>query len=317
MKKNLFLTSVLIAFFSFALNAQTIVDFESLAVPDTGFYNGSADYSGSGNQETFTYSENGANFYVNYTNTGSYDYWSGFAYSNQTNLTTADWTNYSAYADPAGGAENSSNYVIAYTYAGDSIMFDNIIHIDSVKITNSVWAYHYMNGSDGSGSGTYTADDYFKLSITGISNSGSYTGTVDFYLADFTNGNSYIIDNWTNVNLSDLGNVKGLKFYLSALDTYTPYYFCMDNLAYSDAVSVKNNDNTDIAVYPNPVKDIANITNILNSAIIVSDISGKIIFSKNNCKELEKINLSSLKSGIYFITVKNSNKTITKKIIKQ
>ena len=316
MKKNLFLTSVLIAIFSFALNAQTIVDFESLTVPADGYYNGSTDYSGSGNQETFTYSENGASFYVNYTNTGTYDYWSAFAYSDQTDLTTADWTNYSAYANPAGGADASSNYVIAYTFTGDSVIFDNLVHIDSVKITNSVWAYHYMNGSDGSGSGTYGADDYFKLSITGISDSGSYTGTVDFYLADFTNGNSYIIDNWTNVNLSDLGNVKGLKFSLSALDTWTPYYFCMDNLTYSDAVSVKNIDNEVVSVYPNPAKSIVNITNVLNSNITVSDISGKIIFSKNNCSETEKINLSDKSDGIYFITVLNNNTTLTKKIIK-
>ncbi|NPA68181.1 MAG: DUF4465 domain-containing protein [Chlorobi bacterium] len=317
MKKNLLLTSVLIAIFSFALNAQTIVDFESLTVPSEGYYNGSTDYSGSGDTETFYFSDNGANFYVRYTDTGTYDYWDAFAYSNQTDLTTADWTNYSAYANPAGGANNSSNYVIAFTYSGDSVSFENTVRIDSVKITNSVWAYHYMNGSDGSGSGTYEDGDYFILTVTGIDENNEYTGSVDFYLADFTDGNSYIIDNWTNVDLSSLGNVKGLKFSLSALDSNTPLYFCMDNITYSDAVSTENILSDNVEVYPNPVKTSLNITNVLKATVSISDISGKTFYTKNNCDKTEIINTENLSSGIYFVKIQKENTKTVKKFIKQ
>jgi len=238
MKKNVFLTSVLIAILSFALNAQTVVDFESLTVPAEGYYNGSADYSGSGNQETFNYSENGTNFYVNYTNTGTYDYWSGFAYSNQTDLNTADRTNYSAYANPVGGADGSSNYGFVYSYLNDSLMFDNLVHIDSVKITNTVWAYQYMTGTDGSGTGLYENGDSLTLSITGIKEDNSYTdNSINFDLGR----NTTIIDNWTNIYLTALGNVKGLIFKLSSSDSYTPSYFAFDNLTYSNPASTKKN----------------------------------------------------------------------------
>jgi hypothetical protein len=314
MKKKLFFTSVLIAFFFFALNAQTVVDFESLTVPSEGYYNGSSDYSGSGNTETFQYSENEANFYVSYTNTGSYDYWNAFAYSNQTDLETADWTNYSAYANPAGGANASSNYVFAYVYFADSVMFDHTIHIDSVKIANSVWAYKYMTGEDGSGH-AYQNGDFLILSINGINPDGSHN-TEDaayIYLGDGTN----IVNNWTNVDLSVLGNVKGLIFTLTSSDSYTPFYFCMDNLSYSDAASIQSDALQVFSIYPNPVKNDINIINIQNSNIIISDLSGRMLFSKKGCNNSENINISNFKTGIYFVNIQNENGSFTKKFIKQ
>ena len=314
MKKKVFLTSVLIAILSFALNAQTVVDGAIIIDPAEGYYNGSADYSGSGNQETFNYSENGTNFYVNYTNTGTYDYWSGFAYSNQTDLNTADRTNYSAYANPAGGADGSSNYGFVYSYLNDSLMFDNLVHIDSVKITNTVWAYKYMTGTDGSGTGLYENGDSLTLSITGIKEDNSYTdNSINFDLGR----NTTIIDNWTNIYLTALGNVKGLIFKLSSSDSYTPYYFAFDNLTYSNPASTEKKSNQLISVYPNPVSDIVNIKNILNSNIIISDITGKIIYTKTNCNMLERINFSNVNPGIYFVKVKNQSRIFVNKIIKQ
>jgi len=314
MKKNLFLTSVLIVIFSFAINAQTTVDFESLTVPAQGYYNGSTDYSGSGNQETFNYSENGTNFYVNYTNTGTYDYWSGFAYSNQTDLNTADRTNYSAYANPIGGADGSLNYGFVFSYLEDSLMFDNLVHIDSVKITNTVWAYKYMTGTDGSGIGIYENGDSLTLSITGIKEDDSHTeNIINFDLGR----NTTIIDNWTNIHLTTLGNVKGLLFKLSSSDNYTPYYFCLDNLTYSDAVTINKISEKSVSVFPNPANDYVTVSNILNSDITISTISGKQIFLKQNCNVNENINISNFSKGTYFLTVRKENKVTTEKFIKQ
>ncbi len=217
MKTTLFFFYALFA--TFFAYSQSIVDFEALQVPASGYFNGSTQYTGNGSTQTINYSDNGLNLFVNYTDAGSYDYWSGFAYSNQTDLTTASYTNYSAYSPNGGGTNNSSNYVIAYSYSGDEILFDNTVSISSLDITNAVCTYHYMNGSDGSGIGTFEAGDFFKITITGVLADGTDGGTVNFYLADFTNGNNYIIDDWTTVDLSSLGQIKGLKFQLSSSDT--------------------------------------------------------------------------------------------------
>jgi len=76
------------------------------------------------------------------------------------------------------------------------------------------------------------------LIIKGIDVNGDYTGTVDFYLADYrfdNNSEDYIIDNWTWVDLSLLGDVVGLEFSIDSSDKEafginTPAYFAMDNL---------------------------------------------------------------------------------------
>jgi len=329
MKKQLPLITFFIANFIFA---QTTVTFEDLPVPNSGYFNGSTQSTATDNSaEIITYQDQIANFYVNYTavydnGTFQYDYWNGFAYSNQTDLNTASYTNYSAYSPNGGGANGSSNYGFVYTYSGDTMTFDQVVNVQSVQITNSVWAYKFMDGSDGSGHDFQTGD-YFKLTITavlddngtlGVSGDDTLGNSVDFYLADFTNGNATIIGDWTTVDLSSLGNVKGLKYEMSASDTYTPYYFAMDDLVYSTTLSLsENNSISNIKLYPNPVNNILNINNCKNASIKIMDINGKQIYSNANCNQTEQIDLSNYSSGIYFAKIVLDNKVITKKIIKK
>ncbi|HIP49436.1 MAG TPA: DUF4465 domain-containing protein [Lutibacter sp.] len=306
---------LIIVFITNIIIAQTTVGFETLTVPASGYFNGSTEYSGSGNQETITFEEAAANFHVNYTDTGAYDYWSSFAYTNQTDLTTASYTNYSAYSATGGGANSSSNYVIAYLYGPDAITFDNEVSITSVDLTNAVWTYHYMNGSDGSGTGTYVANDYFKITITGMLNNGTLTTPLEFFLADFTNGNTTIINEWATVDLSSFGTIVGLQFQLEASDNYTPYYFCMDNIVYSDVASTNDSvfENS-ISMFPNPATNFVKVTNIENATIAINDINGKVIFSKEQCLETENINLQQLNSGVYFVKIKNNKNIAVKKL---
>lgn len=310
-------TKLLIAilFIANTINAQTVT-FESLIVPDTGYFNGSTEYSGSGDQETITFEDNGASFYVNYTDTGAYDYWSAFAYTNQTDLTTASYTNYSAYST-GGGANDSSNYVIAYLYgAGENIIFNSQKTITSIDLANGVWAYHYMNGSDGSGTGTYEADDFFKVTITAILNDDTLGDSVDFYLADYTDGNSYILDNWSTVDLSSLGVVKGLNIQLSVLDNLTPTYVCIDDIVYSPTASANDTNFEDnISVYPNPTTNFVTISTIDNSKITIFDTNGKVVLSKNEYSKNEKINLTSVDNGVYFIKIERNHQIAFKKLI--
>lgn len=321
MKKQLLVTTLFIANFIFA---QTTVNFESLTVPASGYFNGSTVYTGNGTSQIISYEEEMANFYVNYTDTGSYDYWNGFAYSNQTDLNTASYTNYSAYSPNGGGANGSPNYGFVYSYSGDTMTFDQVVSVQSIMITNSVWAYKFMDGSDGSGH-DFVTGDYFKLTITAViddngtlgdSNDDTLGNSIDFYLADFTNGNTIIIGDWTNVDLSSLGNVKGLKFSMTASDDYTPFYFAMDDLVYSTTLGVNENSIVDAAeLYPNPAKHIFYLSNIKNANVIITDVNGKQILSKENCFENEQFNISNIKSGIYFVKIEKNNKISTKKLI--
>ncbi len=312
MKKIVFIS---IACITNLFYAQTTINFETLTVPESGFYNGSTDYTGSGESQHITYSEDIANFYVDYTNTGTFDFWSGFAYSNQTDLVTASFTNYSAYSSAGGGANGSSNYGFVFTF-GDTMTFNETVNISSIMVANGVWTYHYMNGTDGSGTGTYVAGDFLKLIITAVFDDGTLGETVEFNLADFTNGNAYIIEDWTIIDLSSLGNVSGLKFQLETLDDFTPFYFGLDDIVFTETlgnqdVLLENN----ISIYPNPTKNRINITNVLNANISISDLNGKVIFRKENCLETEKINFNNSNQGIYFIKIEGENTSILRKLI--
>ena len=117
--------------------------------------------------------------------------------------------------------------------------------VDGMFVTNNTYAYLAVaNGNDGQQPGNpplfvkgpFEAGDWFLLEIVGRDVQGAETGRVPFYLADFRDGASVVIDQWTWVPLAGLGDqVASLAFELSSTDSgmfgmNTPAYFAMDNL---------------------------------------------------------------------------------------
>lgn len=315
MKKNLLLTSMLIAIFSFAVNAQTLFDFESLTIPSTGYWNGSDESGSFGNNEI--------SFLNDYNS--MYQSWSGFSFAYDT--ITSDMQ-YAAYATSESGNIFGIGYVPSDWESGtyDNIpivcKFTSPVDIESVDIANNKRTAEVIIAGDPNwGEPEFTDGDYFKIIIEGFYN-GLSQGLVSFFLADYTAGNTFVADTWNTVNLSSLGIIDSLKFnlYSTHTGTYgmnTPAYFCIDNIAYDYPAYTDYISKNSITAYPNPVNDVINISNIENSKIIVFDISGKNLYVKSNCNKIEKINFSNFTPGIYFLTIKNRNYTITKKIIKQ
>ena len=74
-----------------------------------------------------------------------------------------------------------------------------------------------------------------------------------------------------------------------------------------------------VFIYPNPVSNILNFdlkNNISVSAISINDISGKQVFKSVNSIN-NSIDVSSLSSGVYFVTFKSDKNSVTKKFIKE
>jgi hypothetical protein len=181
--------------------------------------------------------------------------WSGWSYSNHTDTTTPGYINQFS-AITGGGVNGSSNYAVCYvpldwgTYAPipQTVSFgavtgeDYNTAISGMYVTNTTYAYLSMRDGDGFakkfGGESGNDADWFKLTYKGITDSGAYTEAHDFYLADFRfsdNSQDYILDEWSWLNLSGLGDIVGLEFSLSSSDTgsfgmNTPAYFAMDNL---------------------------------------------------------------------------------------
>lgn len=320
MKKILLFVAV---FFTANLSmAQTVADFESLSLATDSFWNGS-DLSGG-----FT---NGNAFFANHFDT-TYSTWEGFAYSNMTDTLTAGYLNmYSAIA--GGGYNASDNYALAGAfgyYGPTNIKLTGNAEgktVDGFYITNNTYAYLSMRDGDavakqfGGSSGNDT--DWFKVRVSGYLK-GNSTSFVDFYLADYRfsdNSQDYIINDWTWLDLTSLGDVDSLTFELSSTDNgswgmNTPAYFCMDNFTTLEGVGYEDISQNDlVSIYPNPSSGIVNIeVENRNSQLKIFDINGKII-KEFEIENKTKLDLQGLEKGIYVIQLQSGDKIHTKKLI--
>ncbi|MGD9161472.1 MAG: DUF4465 domain-containing protein [Desulfobacteraceae bacterium] len=243
MNKYIIFLSCLFIFLISSPGYAGVADFDDLYLaPDTY-------WGGAGSGETGF--EDGGFYFPHLDSLGAA--WNGFVYTNMTDTTTAGHTNqFSAFT---GGGYNSANYSISYimidwmsgTYdpvpETVSLTGENYnTTISGAYFTNTTYAALSMMYGDSFAKafGGESGDDpdWFKMIIKGIDEAGEYTGTIEFYLADFRfedNSLDYIIDEWTWVDLSGLGNVIGLEFSVdssddSAYGINTPAYFAMDNL---------------------------------------------------------------------------------------
>ncbi len=203
---------------------------------------------------------------ASFNHTDSEDWgWDGFSYSNETDTTTAGWANqHSAYLAESSDGTNQYGvcYVPSWSVTKATISLgavsgeDYNSTLNGMWITNTTYTYWSMkNGDDFAkkfGGDTGNDQDWLKLTITGIKADGSTSEVpVEFYLADFRfddNSMDYIIDEWTWVDLSSLGDVVELQFSMDTSDySYgfpnTPYYFALDNF---------NSLSTDVPPVPEP-----------------------------------------------------------------
>jgi len=220
---------------------EVLADLDDLTLDAESFWNG-ADGSGS--------FESGAVTFFNAYD-AEYESWDGFAYSNTTDTTTAGFDNqYSAIT--GGGVDGSANYAVAYESSFSPIGPPTLNVVDpdggeavtiaGAYITNTTLAYISMRDGDAYskqfGGETGTDPDWFLLTIQGIRADASLTDPVELYLADFRADDAqddYILDEWTWVDLSGLGDVVGLQFTMSSSDNgewgmNTPAFFALDGL---------------------------------------------------------------------------------------
>ena len=179
----------------------------------------------------------------------TYGSWAGWAYSNTTDVVTNGYLNqYSSFA--GGGAVNSDAYLVGNAYPGfvvPQITRDpaNTGAFSTLDITNTTYAALSMYEGDSFGAKKFGGvsgndPDFFVLTIEGLDSNGTPIGTVEFPLADFRSedqSSDYILDAWTSVDVSSIGNATALTFSLLSSDIgpygmNTPAYFALDNVKF-------------------------------------------------------------------------------------
>jgi hypothetical protein len=293
MKKKL-----LIAFAFIGLTAITqaqIATFDGLDLGPTGFWNGE-DVAGN-------YTEDGFSFFNYYDD--SWGSWSGFSVSSVLDDTTGTWGN--QYGVNTGYAYSGVNFAVATM--GASVSFD-LKTLDGFYITNSTYVtLSILNGDSFAkqfGGESGDDEDWYMLSVVGMVDA-VVAGTVDFYLADYRftdNTEDYIINDWSWLDLSSLGNITSLQFNWSSSDNgdwgmNTPAYFCMDDLSVN-TVGVEVLASEALSVYPNPVKNKFAVNT--SGDLSVFDLSGKLV-KFTTVESGDVVSVSNLNRGLYFVKV--------------
>ena len=161
---------------------------------------------------------------------------SGATFTNKADKTTPGFSNSSAIT---GKARTGTTYltISLNTPPQITLLRPNNYSFKGMWITNSTYAYLAIkDGNDGFGSVTKFADgDWFKLTINGYTPENTLLGKVEFYLADFRNGKTEIINDWVWVDFSPIASACILEFEMSSTDNgdwgmNTPAYFCMDDI---------------------------------------------------------------------------------------
>lgn len=251
MKKRCFIISILFFLIAPLANAA-VCTFDDNPLPASSHYGGA-------NSGSTGFTSGDAYF----AHTDSSYAWNGWIYSNETDTTTPGHLNQFS-AITGEGVNGSNNYAISYimldwmgsppSYVPTYEPIPEIISFGAVTgedyntaisgayFTNTTYSYLSMTNGDQFAKkfGGETGDDkdWFKIIIKGIKDDGTYTDSIDFYLADFRfddNSLDYIVDEWTWVDLTGLGSVIGLEFSVdssdkSAYGINTPNYFAIDDL---------------------------------------------------------------------------------------
>ena len=136
-----------------------------------------------------------------------------------------------------------------------------------------------------------------------------------------------------NINLDvvapiNIGFMNGLSVNLGGLLPNTNWHFRFKGtnsagISYSQTINFTttgslstvdfNQNNLDVALYPNPVNDLLNIETVLElQSVEIYNIQGQKVLSSNQ----KQINVSNLAAGMYMVRIQDADNNIaTKKVI--
>jgi len=213
--------------------APIVVDFSDLTLAPGTFFNGGP------TPNTDGWTSQGVFFGNGFTDWGGgFTSWNGFAYSNVNDTTTGDFTN--QYAAMTGTAFAGSIYAVGYSGSQAFLNLPDEFRPASVRLTNTTYAA--LDMQEGSGfSKKFGPGDFLTVTFTGYDQTGATgnsTGSTTFYLADFLNGNSLIVNTWELLDLTPLGSPAsiGLSWNSSDVGDFginTPTYVALDALTLS------------------------------------------------------------------------------------
>nr|WP_319273215.1 T9SS type A sorting domain-containing protein [uncultured Draconibacterium sp.] len=106
-----------------------------------------------------------------------------------------------------------------------------------------------------------------------------------------------------NLNASDITGSEALLY--------------IDDIVFENdnVTSIVEPKSTDISIYPNPANDILTINAKEEGRIRIFNCTGKLVKLVEKSSFSEQINISELKTGVYFVSVLSDNRNVTQKVL--
>lgn len=253
--------------YTYVVNVTKSADYNHVALDlkDFDLADGLATTGGKIWKDTFTEEEvlQASIFTFNHNAITDWNTWYGFTVSNSTDNTNqletqGGWVKNQWGSMAQGGVDGKGKpFLVAYAdhkpdasvlQQGAEIELENfsaVVTLDdsnrykavSTSVAISPWSYYGITEGDDFAT-KFTTGDYFALKVYGVGADMKLTSAqpVTHYLVDFRNGVNTVNKDWGKVDLSSLGEVKYLLFFLETTDVNaqgyanTALYFTMDKL---------------------------------------------------------------------------------------
>lgn len=167
----------------------------------------------------------------------------------------------------------------------------------------------------------YSADTSARVASGGFSNRDA-SDLWNGYLFHNTPGDSTVADEAIAIAFHQPGLVSFTRAGTSSVTfTYQTAFSqgALDALIDGTAMTVAEQTIDGLNVYPNPANNVLNIyaNEKINSVTILNTV-GTIVYSNNTMNmNGNQLDISSLKPGIYFVTISSGTGIVTKKIVKK
>lgn len=103
-------------------------------------------------------------------------------------------------------------------------------------------------------------------------------------------------------------------------DNYSEGAAYIDNLKINDETVSRNDVLTSaFSIYPNPAKDVINISNATDAIenVTITDMNGRVVKQVVMGVNEGQINISDLSQGVYILNATSNGKSVTEKIVKK
>lgn len=259
------------------------------------------------------------------------------------NVFTTGYFSYSVDFDPGPGtfslsvnpwgAQNtfilkldpSGNFLWAKNVGGSSVSIGNSILTDSQNNSYTTGAFRFtVDFNPGPGTYTLASNGDLDIFILKLDSLGNFVWATNAGCNLDDSGNALTIDNLGNI--FTCGYYRGLTDFDPAQSTYNVplaglHDMFITKMGQTSVGLEENNLTNNFIIYPNPTKDLINITFGNKSSDLIRfellNLLGQIQISETSSVQPFSFPIHHLKNGIYFLKIIEQEGTvITKKIIK-